>query len=159
MAEGSNEIDEIVLIPENVDPEDAVVMRGEIRLRGVPSDGDHGDISVRFRVGNNFAGATATDRSGAFVFLASRDDHTLTLRRDGFQERSVEVDWVENENLPEGGRFQVGVSPLAVQGDSTASSHQQRRSRPSRAAWLSLRWDVTGTNPPRTCARKRSTSA
>ncbi len=92
-----------------VDPDEAVLMRGMVQLRGRE---DHADTVVRARLGQGFlVGTTLTDRSGAFALALTRDDFDLELSAAGYEGVEVEVRWSEVRQ-----RFEVGEpgDPVAL---------------------------------------------
>ena len=111
LVEGENALDEIITLQaEEVDPDNAVLMRGLVRLAGQPVDGDLSDITVRARVQGNLVDTTVTASDGAFVVQTSRVNHTLSISRAGFADLiDVQVIWDEADS-----RFEVDGQDLTT---------------------------------------------
>ena len=110
LAEGDNPPIEVVLQPDDVDPETAVLMLGRAQLADLGADGDHSGITVRASVAGNLVATTLTADSGLFALNVSADTHTLSFSRRGYQGGiTYEARWIEDDGLPQGGQFVYGA--------------------------------------------------
>jgi uncharacterized protein YjbI with pentapeptide repeats len=113
LVDGANGPVRIALVPEAFDDETSVLMRGTVRLSGVPDDGDHSDVTVRGRIGGNLVFTTVTDASGTFLFPVSRETHVVTFSKSGFQPSPEHtISWLDDAEAPGGGHFEFNGEPL-----------------------------------------------
>ncbi len=112
LVQGDNNLEDLlgqsVITLEAEDNDTAALMQGTVQLQGEDrQDGNNGGVLVRASVQGNIVGTSISSADGVFVFLASRQNHTLTFSKANYLPRDIPVVWDEVQN-----RFEVDETPL-----------------------------------------------
>ena len=104
---GDNDIGAIQMTPSE-GGEDAVTLRGTVRLADVGGDVGHAGITVRGRVDGSSVFSVTTQEDGGFAVGVPPDTYELSFSRSGYAtSAAIEVFWDE-----EGARFVYDGAPL-----------------------------------------------
>lgn len=113
LQDANEDLGTIVLTAEALDDENAVLMRGVVRLSDAGVDGDNSGITVRGRDGGNLVFTTTTDDTGAFVAVVSQIRHVLTFSKVGYiSSGEFTAEFVPGENEEDPGSFEFEGRPL-----------------------------------------------